>query len=546
MQKRRLNHGSFLANEDGAVAAMYAIALTGLIIVAGAAFDYSRVASLDTELQNAADQAALAGVTQLDQTDGSCARAGNAAIELLRNVTLLGNDDGGNLATIRGGSTITVTDDACASFTNTDGDQVIQFFSDTSGTVATTDETARYIMVAVDERVARYAFTPLGELYGSDVRSLAVAGIGSAICELPPLMICDPGSSGTLTPGIGIQVTGHGGGNTAWAPGDFGFLEIGSGQLSELVKAIAYANPQLNCTSVDADVPPETGNAQDLYRAINTRFDIYDFPEGEGTDLGACFANGTCPSATNVVKDVLKSSGTATSGNACKLQNNNFELPPADERFWPKPISEITNPGTQDINQKHHQNAVDGSNPLHDDYPSGLATEPTIMGYGRDLCHYDTFNSACTGNRFGDGRWPRSDYFAQNHGTAPTGSGSWTRYQTYLWELGEFGSGGSLPDLDPDQRNATPICSAAFGGGETAERRVLTVAIVTNCGSLSGTSTNVDIGSWWRMFLVEPTDVNRGNGSATDEIYMEAIGPVNLGSGAGGPLIRRDVPYLLE
>ena len=50
---------SYLANEDGAVAAMYAIALTGLIVIAGAAFDYGRVAALDTELQGAADQAGV-------------------------------------------------------------------------------------------------------------------------------------------------------------------------------------------------------------------------------------------------------------------------------------------------------------------------------------------------------------------------------------------------------------------------------------------------------------------------------------------------------
>ncbi len=521
---------SYLANEDGAVAAMYAIALTGLIVVAGAAFDYGRVAALDTELQGAADQAALAGVTQLDQTDGSCARAGNAAIELLRNVTLMGNDNRGNVATIRSGTTISVANDACESFTNSAGDKVVEFFSDTSGTVATTDETARYIRVAVDERVARYAFTPLAALYGSDVRAFAVAGIGSAICELPPLMICDPGSTGTLAKGIGIRVTGHGGGNTSWAPGDFGFLSIGNGQLSNLVKAIAYANPSLNCTSTDAEVPPETGNAQDLFRAINTRFDIYDFPEGAGTDLGQCFANGTCPSASNVVKDVLKSSGTSTTGNSCKLQNNNYELPPANQRFWPKASGSITNPGS--------------TTEIHHDASHGTVA---IMGYGRDLCHYTSFSATgCSGNRFGDGKWPRSDYWAINHvgDTEPTGYSSMTRYETYMWELGAT---GTMPDSDPDQLGGgSPVCSAAFGGGETAERRVLTVAIVTNCSSLSGSSTNVDIGSWWRMFLVEPADVSRGNGSLQNEIYMEAIEPIGLGGGGGGPIIRKDVPYLLE
>jgi len=37
-----------------------------LIAAGGIAFDYARLAAMDTELQQAADQAALAAVTQLD------------------------------------------------------------------------------------------------------------------------------------------------------------------------------------------------------------------------------------------------------------------------------------------------------------------------------------------------------------------------------------------------------------------------------------------------------------------------------------------------
>jgi Flp pilus assembly protein TadG len=37
-----------------------------LIAAGGVAFDYSRLASMDTELQYAADQTAIAAVTQLD------------------------------------------------------------------------------------------------------------------------------------------------------------------------------------------------------------------------------------------------------------------------------------------------------------------------------------------------------------------------------------------------------------------------------------------------------------------------------------------------
>ena len=61
-------------DETAAVAATVALSLFGLIAVGGIAFDYARMVTLDTELQNAADQAALAGVTQLDGLPGARAR----------------------------------------------------------------------------------------------------------------------------------------------------------------------------------------------------------------------------------------------------------------------------------------------------------------------------------------------------------------------------------------------------------------------------------------------------------------------------------------
>ena len=54
------------ADQRGAVAPLIAVALFALIAVAGIAFDYARVAGMDTELQSAADQAALAAASQLD------------------------------------------------------------------------------------------------------------------------------------------------------------------------------------------------------------------------------------------------------------------------------------------------------------------------------------------------------------------------------------------------------------------------------------------------------------------------------------------------
>jgi Flp pilus assembly protein TadG len=87
-------------DESAAVAVTVALSLFGLIAVGGIAFDYARMATLDTELQNAADQAALAGVTQLDGLPGARARATTAAQSLVLNDTRLSNDGLGRTVNI--------------------------------------------------------------------------------------------------------------------------------------------------------------------------------------------------------------------------------------------------------------------------------------------------------------------------------------------------------------------------------------------------------------------------------------------------------------
>src|SRR5580765_945252 len=83
---------NLLRSNDGAVAPTIALSLVGLIAAGGIAFDYARLASMDTELQTAADQAALAAAAQLDGETGACSRAANAARNMLVNETRMAND----------------------------------------------------------------------------------------------------------------------------------------------------------------------------------------------------------------------------------------------------------------------------------------------------------------------------------------------------------------------------------------------------------------------------------------------------------------------
>lgn len=518
---RLCGHG-FLRDDSGAIAVTYALALTGLIMIAGVGFDFGRLAAMDSELQNGADQAALAGATQLDGRTGACARAAAAAVSLVSNPALTASEN--QMVSV-------ASEPAC------DASGSIRFFQSDKSTPATSDSNARFIEVTVDSRSADYAFTAIaGVLYGT-ATATAMAGLGSSICKVPPMMICspDPGSpfNAAGKVGWGLQATGHGNGRTgsggtvsAWGPGDFGFLEVGAGQNSQLVQSLAFKQVPLDCAPIDGTYP-ETGNPQALYDAINTRFDIYDFSSGNGTTLGSCFS-GNCPAASNVVKDLVKQN-TATNGNACRIHNSGWQLPPDNRQFWPKPTANADG----SFNDTTHSPSIDA------------------MGLPRDLCHYASFGSACTGGaggRFGNGNWARIDYFKTNHpgGERPGNGNSITRYQTYKWELAQNNMPHGLNAGSGNKQYGRPVCST--GSADGIDRRVLTVAVVKNCGNLNGGSTKVEVDEWVDVFLVEPVVDARGNGNVADSVYMEIIGPSRLAGGgvAAAQQIRRDVPYLVR
>src|SRR4051812_14069246 len=124
-------------NCDGAVAPTIALSLVGLIAAGGVAFDYARLASMDTELQNAADQAALAAASQLDGEAGACSRAANAARSMVLNQTRMAND--GNAS----GRSITIPLEATCDATG----QVRFWQNITKTTAATSDANAKFVEV---------------------------------------------------------------------------------------------------------------------------------------------------------------------------------------------------------------------------------------------------------------------------------------------------------------------------------------------------------------------------------------------------------------
>lgn len=550
----RLHPVHLLRDEAGAVAATYAIALMGLIVVAGVGYDYTRMVAVDSELQNAADQAALAGATQLNREVGACARASTAAVGLLRNLTMLSNDGDGNQ--------ITVTAEPTCDATGR-----IRFFQDKAKTrPATSDADARFIEVFVNPREALYALTPIMATFrgSGDLNAAAFAGVGSAICRVPPLMICNPIEPSTNTNtmldfdaeshiGAGIRLVA----NDSYTPGAFGFLqtEFGTGA-NGLLAALGWDIRGGDCVSVDG-VEIKNGMNASVLDGINARFDL----PGTGQFCPSISGvTGVCSPSVAVRKDMTRRSNQ-DSWDVHEGTDADFDT----EAYRPTSASF---------------------------YPSDKT--PRIMGLPRDRCHAWSNTGSCSsvngGNdpRMGTGDWDINAYwrsnFGSNYGSQISVSdygaqpkGYPTRYQVYRWEAdkivggtlsGIVKSAGGTPEqfayAQPQAGRSLALANAPYGlvPGPQLDRRRLSVAVL-NCQALQakyGNSLNnriLEVPTWIDVFLVEPSKSRRKcrNGSGCNDaytepfdVYVELIERTDIGgdNGSSSQTVRRDVPYIIE
>jgi Flp pilus assembly protein TadG len=534
-------------DSSGAVAPTVALSLFALIGAGGIAFDYARLASMDTELQNAADQAALAAATQLDKQPNAIARATAAANNLVKNQTLFANDGGTSGV---GGLTLTF----CSAFDDSIADTAA------ACTVTTSDATARSVWVQIGGRTANFALTPIvGALSAATIEAEAVAGQSSAICKEPPMMMCNPaGSSYNINnlvgKGIMLKATGGGG---AWAPGDFGFLDVGAGA-ADLAKVMGYSTSTFEC--VDVTKPStETGGLTSVINEFNTRFDLYE----SGDSIG-CFGQSKCAPSLNSRKDVVIDHGAPYTKSNCGLASG------VGAKGW-RISAAPYRPTTSAL------------------LPTG--TTPDAMGYPHDRCHAFDNAGNCTAvatwgssasphDRIGTGDWDIDAYWRTNHsssavgGLYPTSLTSTimavaplpagvtrtypTRYQVYRWEMQNAAT--QLPAAGRPVGSNTdygqPICQpglpASTPGGTNPDRRIIPISVI-NCTGLVGKKPvnpldTVDV------FLTEPS-VDRQTGSGPSkvtytnlgDIYVEIIGHTGQGTGeTNNQFVRRDKPYLIR
>jgi Flp pilus assembly protein TadG len=517
---------SFAKDESAVVAATYALLLVPIVGLAGVAYDFAQMAALDTEVQNAADHAALAAVTQLDGTDMAMDNATSAANNLLTNLTMMAAD--GKAAPLSITSVVFYD-------SNNDAENDTNSFTDTSKSAS-----AKYVKVTIETRKARFALTPIvGVLWSPDLGAEATAGMGSAICRVPPVMMCNP-AEGTDDEfnnnyvGDGIELVSVGSGGGAWAPGNFGYLDVNAGDsgnpLIALKKALGWDSPPGDCLP-ETGVSTKTGADTPVTEALNTRFDIFD---GTGPGGGSCPTGGGCSPSINTVKDLIRSS-TASKMN---IGPNGWQVPTKEYQ----PVS-LTNPGVT----------------------------PTSMGHPRDICHsLATPNCASySGNsHIGNGNWDRATYFQVNYPgfnwQSALGTSTPTRYQVYRWEIAHrndtyTNSSGATVAIGARRVAETsgaksifdynkPVSTAGINPDDGGiDRRTFPVAVV-NCtaNNVRGNSNGVPVVKWMNMFLVEPS-ANRAR-TSQQEVYVEVVSVNDVGNNDGGAaaVVRRDKPYLIK
>ena len=258
--------GRFLNDRQGGVL-IYSAMFMALAVGAGAvAIDFGRLELLRSEMQHAADAAALSGAVQLNGQDDSMVRAEDVA----RNAMAPSS----NMPAAGGGTSLNIA--------------TINFYADyATKTAASSGLDAKFIEIKFAPQQVNLLFAPVfGGPASSTLNAASVARVRPFVCHAPPLMMCDlaeqnPALDPTLPANIGRQIRlkepQSGGG--AWAPGNFGLLALpdGSSGAADISNALAAVTPT-DCYEID--VITATGSKTNKVKeGMNARFDVSSLPD---------------------------------------------------------------------------------------------------------------------------------------------------------------------------------------------------------------------------------------------------------------------------
>jgi Flp pilus assembly protein TadG len=472
-----MNAKRFWADHDGAVLPYVAIMLIAIIGLAALAIDGSRLMSVQTQLQNAADALALAGAAELDRKPDSIIRARAAIDNLITNpVAGAGVGQIAQVSNVEFLQSLPVSEDLPITDANLTADPTL----------------AAYVQVSV-KPVSMLTLFPASLLSGRQIISVgaqAVGGYDQVVCNVTPLYVCNPfeapgmtyyqasqalveASENTASQHQLIRLAGSQFNNGAYTPGTMGYVapDTGSLPVASCGPGAGYGVPQaLAASQVRACfrlsavnlLPSEDQPAMD---GLNTRFDIY--------------ANGF--SACRIyAPDQNVRKGFITFGNAnwCNAQ-------PASPS-WPIP-------------------------------------DPTATALPVDQNMIRANGTFDTSIALGNGTWNCAAYWSVAHAVGPgqnspppgcTAAATISRYSVYQYEM------NFLNDRSLSAETGAPECAPP---GEN-NRRVVVAAIV-NCSSspvpMHTDAQAVPVAAFGRFFLVLPAEPGTNNNA-----YAEFLGLV--------------------
>lgn len=499
-----------LRDQCGAVAPFLAATIFLLIGIGALAVELPRMANFTTDLQNAADAAALAGAAELSGQSGAINRATCAAINTFTNAEKFGSSSSSNLTL--GNSSCTTAANITIDFLNAIPS------SDTtsipSSDVTTKDSDARFIRVTIANQGINFAFASIFGISSATAGTSAVAGNDTEVCQSPPMFICNPTEpSGntdtslnvdyTKIGGVSIRAFYAGGNKALYSPGNFGLLcPAGGSSCNPTSQQIAkmFASPTGTCVRTqNSQLLSKTGVDQNsVQEGLNIRFDDWDnYAAHNWKGL-----TGFTP-AYDVTQGRSVSKSDSNGSNACPSGGG--------------------------------QNAF------------SMPTSGTSEALMPDTC---LISNTCTGlngnTNIGNGTWDSATYFNVNHDGTTASSTLGTSpspYQVYRWEVqtasnivapGEKTSAGSTTTEDGKSDNVTSPSNgyACYQGGTSADsynystlseipgtasgqgalsfqaltdRRVMPVAIV-DCiaGGLAGGQQTISPVEWDYTFLIGP------------------------------------------
>jgi Flp pilus assembly protein TadG len=251
-----------LAGSAGGGVAIY-VSLVGAIVMGSLVLgiDVGRIAVLKTQMQNAADAAAVAAAAQLDHQDGARARASQVA------TSAAANSSGLSL----GGGDFSVAS--------------VTFFADyETKTGATSDADATFVQVTLAAEDIEILFRPVLDILSGgsseSVTSVTASAVGTTaplVCKAPPFMICDftevNATDDVLDPAnAGRQMILKEGGGGGLQAGNFGLLCVNDDCGAKAINEALVSTEPSGCSStlVETATGSKTNQIRD---GINARFD---------------------------------------------------------------------------------------------------------------------------------------------------------------------------------------------------------------------------------------------------------------------------------